>query len=495
MIVGVDFGTTNSLVAYVGPKCKLEIIPNERGSRLTPSVVYFKNEKQVLVGELARSQMLARPEQTILKVKRKMGTGHRYKVFGRDYTPSEIGGLILRKLKNYASDFLGKEVKQAVITVPAYFDDNQRQGVLHAARLAGIEVVKLLNEPTAAALAYGVHTKNEKTVLVLDFGGGTFDITLMKHSEGLFEVITTGGSTELGGSDFDEVLARWVVETVRETNGVDLATDPIALQQVYNHVERAKIDLSSVEETNIVIPYIAMSPNGPIHINLNLSRSQFEHLTKELLKRTEELILTTLEESQTGAEDVDVVVLAGGTSRMPAFRSIVCSLLPKAEIKSEINPDEVVALGAAIQAAVLEGKIRNIELKDVLPHSLGVLDDDGEFVPIIERDSTYPTSAAKIFTNAYDDQDYVEIRILQKRRGTLVDLGNFRFTSKKKWKKNEANIAVTFQINQNGVLEVSAEDLDTNEVAEVTITGGVFGGGNQNDGEMLERRGTNLEVI
>jgi len=493
VIVGIDFGTTNSLVAYVDRTLRPEIIINERGARLTPSVVYFKNDRQALVGELARSQALARPEQTILRVKRKMGTGHRYLIFGRQYTPSEIGGLIFRKLKKYASDFLGEEVKKAVVTVPAYFDDNQRQGVLQAAYLGGIEVVKLLNEPTAAALAYGVCEKESKLILVLDFGGGTFDITLMRYREGLFEVVGTGGSTELGGSDFDAVLVKWVVETVLEERGVHLEKDPIAMYQIWNHAEKLKIDLSSVHEASLVLPYLALTEDGPVHVHFTLSRQQFERLTTHLFQQAFTLIETTLKETDITPSQIDVVILSGGTSRMPLFRQTIGSMFPGAEIRSEVNPDEVVALGAAVHAAMLEGRLNHVELRDILPHSLGVRDDEGRFVPVIERGTVYPAVVTRMFTNTQDNQNQVTVEVLQERGDELLRLGHFHFFSPKKWKKEEARLAISFIVNGNGILEVVAEDTDTGETATLAITGGVFG--MAEDGEPLERRGTGIEVF
>lgn len=472
MIIGIDFGTTNTLVAYVDKSLRPQIIINERGSRITPTVVHFKNEKQVLVGELAKSQALIKPMQTILRVKRDMGTDKVYRIFNSTFTPSEIASFVFRKCKMFASEFLGEPVKKAVVTVPAYFDDNQRQAVAMAARLAGLEVVKLLNEPTAAALAYEAQDKIERIILVLDFGGGTFDITLMSYSEGVYEVLSTGGSTALGGSDFDDVLCKWVLETVKNERSVDLSKDPIALQQIYRHVEQAKIDLSSVLETSIVIPYVALSPEfGPIHINIALSREQFEHLTRSLILRAEELIEKVLIDANVHPDQVDYVIFSGGTSRMPAFKDLVAKMFPDSKKLSEINPDEVVAIGAAKMAAILEGRLRNIELKDILPHSLGVLDDDDQFVPIIERGTIYPCVETKLFTNTRDDQNSVIIKVLQKREDDLVELGDFVLTSQKVWRKGEADIAVSFEITHDGVLNVTAEEINTGEVQSVTIAG------------------------
>lgn len=496
MIVGIDLGTTNSLVAWVNKEGKPEIIVNERGSRLTPSVVHFKNEKQVVVGELARSQMFLYPEQTVVRVKRKMGLPFRYTIFGREYTSSEISGLILRKLKSYAEAYLGKSVDRAVITVPAYFDDNQRQATLKAAQLAGITVMKLLNEPTAAALAYNLHAKKESNLLVLDFGGGTFDISLIHFSQGLFEVVATGGSTELGGSDIDDALVQYVVDTVKETEGVDLSQDPVALQQVYFHVERAKIDLSTVQETTVVIPYIALSEKGPVHVRLPISRERLNNLCSHVFKEIERLIEETLERAHVSKEWVQTVIFVGGSSRIPHFRKVVEGIFsgPSVSFCDNLNPDEVVALGAAIQAGIFEGKVREVELRDVLPHSLGILDDEGVFIPILERGTVYPATSSRLFTNARDDQEEVIIEVLQERDGNqLVSLGNFCFQSGRRWKKGEANLEVVFSLDGSGVLNVSAVDVDTGKVEQATIVGGLWRGEQETD--FQERRGPGLEVI
>ncbi len=473
MIVGIDFGTTNSVVAYIDKDGKASVVINERGGRLTPSVVYFKNENDIYVGEIAKSQILLKPDQTIAKVKRKIGTDYTYKVFGREFKPYEIAAFIFRKLKQYTEEFLGEEIDKAVVTVPAYFNDNQRQGVVKAATSSGITVVKLLNEPTAAALAYGIESDKEKNVLILDLGGGTFDITVMRQSRGVYEVLATGGSTELGGTDFDEILVKWLIDEFKTDTGVDISGDPIAIQQVYNAVERAKIDLSDIAETSIVIPYISMSEAGPLHINKTITRELFEGLSRELIDRIFILVSDTLKEAGFTEDDIDVLVFSGGASRMPFFRKI-SERFKNAQVKSEINPDEVVALGAAIQAGMIEGVIKNIELRDILPHALGILDDKGEFVEIIPKGTTYPVTSTELFTNTEDDQDTVTIQILQENEEGAVSLGKFHFKSSKKWKKGEANIAVTFSLNKNGILEVSAEDIDTGEIEEITITDTIF---------------------
>lgn len=470
MILGIDFGTTNTLVAYVDKSLKPIIIPNERGSNIAPTAVHFKNKRQVLVGELAKSQVLLKPDQTVVNVKRNMGTEAKYEIFGELFTPSEIGSFVFRKCKKIAKDFFGYDVDKAVVTVPAYFDDNQRQAVVMAAKLAGLEVVKLLNEPTAAALAYDVD--KEANILVLDFGGGTFDITLMHYEKGLYKVLATGGSSFLGGIDFDKVIAKWIIDTMKEEKGVDLSKDPIALQQVYNHSEKAKIDLSTVSETNIVIPYIALSAeHGPVHVNLTLTQERFNNLAKDLLEKSVELIKSVIKDAGMKSNNIDIVLFSGGTSRIPMFRKIVNEICPNAEKLGEFNPAEVVAIGAAKMAAVIEGRMKNVELLDIVPHSLGVRDDEGLFIPIIEKGTPYPTISTRLFTNTRDDQNNVIIQVLQNRENEIIELGDFELISKNKWKKNEANIAVSFQITHDGILNVFAEETNTGEMQEVTIHG------------------------
>ena len=469
MIVGIDFGTVNSSVSYIDDDLKPQIIVNERGVRLTPSVVYFKNSEEVIVGEIAKSQRLVKPEQTILLVKRKIGEDYKYNIFECEYFPPEIASFIFRKLKQYTSDYLNKEINRAVITVPAYFDDNQRQGVLLAAKLAGMEVVKLLNEPTAAALAYNLDPTIDQNVLVLDFGGGTFDLTLLNSHNGIYKVLSTKGNTNLGGIDFDKVIVNWILDTIKKKDGIDLSNDTVALQQIWNAAEKAKIDLSSVEETNIVIPYIAINENGPYHINITLTRGRFENLSIDLLLKAKKLILEVLKDANLTPDQIDKVILAGGTSRIPAFKKIIKNIFEKSEILGTINPDEVVALGAAVQAGIIEGKLQNIELKDIVSHTLGILNDDGQFVPIIEKGTSYPTSSTKMFTNTRDNQNSVIIKVLQEHNDNLIELGNLEYVSEFYWKKEEANISVTFYIDINGVLKVIAEDLDHGNKKELNL--------------------------
>lgn len=441
MIVGIDFGTTNSLIA------NSEIFVNERGSRITPSIVFFRKENEILVGDLAKSQMYIRPDRVVLNVKRDLGKGKEYIIYKKKFKAEEIASFIFRKLKKIVNE----EITDAVVTVPAYFDDNQRNGVLEAASLAGLNVVKLLNEPVAAAIAYGINEKDKK-VLVLDFGGGTFDITLMEIKNDVFNVIKTGGSSELGGIDFDKSIVDWIVNTIYERDGINLGNDPVALQQIYNHVESAKIDLSVVDNTDIVIPYISTLNNRPYHLNINITRDIFLNISNKLIEKIKELII------ENANDDISEIIFVGGSSRLFFFKDLVKKIFPDKKIISDLNPEELVVKGAGIYSQVIEGK-NNIILKDILPHSLGVLDDEGNFIEILKKGMHYPTSETEIFTNTHDNQDTIIIKVLQRKNNEMVNLGNFEFKFSNKWKKNEARIAVNFSLNINGVLEISAEDM------------------------------------
>jgi len=496
VIVGIDLGTTNSLVAYINREGKPEIIVNERGSRLTPSAVYFKSDREVLVGELARSQMVLKADRTVCYIKRHMGSDYRVNISGREYTPPEISGLVLRKLVQYAEKHLGQPVEAAVVTVPAYFNDNQRQATLQAGRLAGLKILKLLNEPTAAALAYGLQSGSHEHVLVLDIGGGTFDITLMENDGGACRVVAVGGCTTLGGVDFDNRLIRHILDTFRETHGIDLSADKVACQQVQIHAERARIDLSTVNECSVLIPYITMGTNGPVHLNQTIRREEFEHIASDLFGEIESLITQTLAKAGVGPDWVDVVVLAGGASRMPGFQQVVRKVFGDVEVKNDINPDEVVALGAAVQAGILAGEIDDIDFYDVTSHTLGVEDDTGEFVPVIPANTLYPVTRSRLFTTVEDDQEEVIIHILQRdelqpEASAPVSLGRFHLSGIKKAPAGVPNIEVTFAIDRNGVLNVSARDTDTGIANQVEITGLDLCG----DGPGLNRRGPALTVV
>ncbi len=498
MIVGIDLGTTNSLVAYINQEGKAEIIINERGSRLTPSVVYFKNEQEVMVGELARSQLILKSDRTVSAIKRKMGDNYQVKVGERSYTPTEISALILRKLLQYAQAYLGQDIEAAVVTVPAYFNDNQRQATLLAGKQAGIKILKLLNEPTAAALAYGFsHPGHAQKIMVLDIGGGTFDITLMEYCGDLYKVIGTGGSNRLGGMDFDRRLVECIMETFRATSGIDLAHDPIALQQIYISAEKAKIDLSTVNECTVLIPYITMGPTGPLHLNQTVRREQFNHICGNLFDEITALIKQTLAGAGVAESWVEVVVLAGGASRMSGFKELVAHLFPGVELRAEINPDEVVALGAALEGSILSGEFRDVELHDVTSHTLGLEDDKGEFVVLIPANSPYPVSRSSLFTTVNDFQEEVIIHILQRdemgdaSEAKRVSLGQFHLAGIQKASAGEPSIDVTFNIDANGILNVAAMDIDTGTRNQVEITEPGYAGGDK----ILARRGKGLTVL
>ncbi|MGI5920899.1 MAG: Hsp70 family protein [Syntrophomonadaceae bacterium] len=497
MVVGIDLGTTNSLVAFINKEGKPEIIINERGSRLTPSVVCFKNDQEVLVGELARSQLILKKDRTVSDIKRHMGSNHEIVIGQRAYNPAEISALILRKVMQYAQRYLGEEVEAAVVTVPAYFNDNQRQATLMAGELAGLKILKLLNEPTAAALAYGSILERQEHTLVLDLGGGTFDITLMEHEDKVCRVICTGGSTLLGGVDFDNRLAGYILRTFMETTGIDLSTDPVAMQQIQINAEKAKIDLSTVNDCSILIPYITVGERGPVHLNQVITREEFTFLCTDLFQQIKDLIKQTMARAEVDEKWVDAVVLAGGASRMPGFRCLVEDMFPQVEIKADINPDEVVALGAALEAGMLSGKVDYVDLYDVTSHTLGIEDDEGHFIPLIPANVPYPVVESKLFTTVQDQQEEVIIHILQTdelgegNKGPGVSLGKFHLAGIQKAKAGEPSIDVTFSIDRNGVLQVTALDIDTGMENQVQITEVSYSHGNK----LLARRGTGLKVM
>lgn len=495
--MGIDLGTTNSLVAFVNREGKAEIIINERGGRLTPSVVYFKNEQEVMIGEMARNQAMLKAGQTVSSIKRHMGKDLQVDISGRSYSPVEISALILRKLAAYAKEYLGQEIKAAVVTVPAYFDDNQRQATYLAGELAGLKILQLLNEPTAAALAYAAEQAEKEHILVLDLGGGTFDITFMEYREGICRVKATGGSSSLGGMDFDRRLTEYIVQNFREVNGIDLGSDMVAMQQIYINAEKAKLDLSTVQESSLLVPYISMGSTGPLHINQPLQREQFNHLCRELYQELRELITQTLERAGVDENWVDVVVFAGGSSRMPGFRELVADIFPTAAIRTEINPDEVVAMGAALKAGMLSGQVKDVKLFDVTSHTLGIEDYEGKFIPLIAANTPYPCVEAKLFTTVEDQQEEVIIHILQRDEMSepdsetgYISLGRFHLSGIRKAAIGEASIDVTFSIDGNGILHVSALDIDTGRQNEIEINGV----GYHSEGQLF-RRGANLRVM
>jgi len=488
-VIGIDLGTTNSLVAYI-KETKPEIIPNERGSRVTPSVVMFK-EGETIVGELAKNQQVLNSDHTVANVKLLMGEDHSFEIDGKDYNPSEISSFILSKLKKYSERYLEKEIKEVVITVPAYFDDRQREATLKAAELSGLKVLKLLNEPTAAALTYGYDKKEDGNFLVLDMGGGTLDITLMECKDKVFRVRGVGGSTSIGGNNFDQAIIQFILEDFKKINSIDLSQDRIASQQVAINAEKAKKDLSSVETTHITIPYITVTKEGPMHLNCTLTREQFDHLIADTIKKIRQHIIETFEESDLTVDWIDSVILVGGSTRVPAVEKLVSMLileeldLPENKkkdinlfmndyLRREIHPDEAVALGAGIMAGILEGTLKDIEFHDITSHNLGLEDDEGEFIPLIEKGTVYPAQSSRLFTTSQDYQEEVCIHILQdrglKEQKEYVSLGMFQLPCNKELKKGEPNIDVTFKIDSNGVLIVSAVDIDTNEIKEIKIS-------------------------
>lgn len=497
MIVGIDLGTSNSLVAFINREGKAEIIINERGSRLTPSVVYFKNEQEVMVGELARSQLILKADRTVSSIKREMGTNYQVDMGERSYTPPEISALILRKLLQYAQEYLEQEITAAVVTVPAYFNDNQRQATLLAGELAGIRILKLLNEPTAAALAYGVNREEKENILVLDIGGGTFDITLMAYQDEVCQVLCIGGSSQLGGLDFDKQMVTHILETFKMSSGIDLSADPIALQQIHINAEKAKVDLSSVNECSILVPYITMGAQGPVHLNQTLRREEFNHICSHLFKEITELIEQTFTRAGVSKEWVQAVVLAGGASRMAGFKDLVKQLFPGVELRAEINPDEVVALGAALEGGMLAGELSDVELHDVTGHTLGIEDNQGEFVALIPANTPYPISESRLFTTVNDFQEEVIIHILQRDEmgdsgeGVNVSLGKFHLENIQKAKAGQPSIDVTFTIDENGILNVSALDIETGTQNEIQITETGYVDVNK----ILARRGRDLKIL
>ncbi|MBF0242802.1 MAG: Hsp70 family protein [Desulfamplus sp.] len=478
-VIGIDLGTTNSLVSFIKNSAP-RIIPNERGERMTPSVVFFDDQKRAIVGFMAKNQAVLNADRTVSEVKLLMGREHIYTIQDKTYTPVDISAIILEKLKTQAEGYLGAKVDRAVITVPAYFDDRQRDDTLKAAQKAGLKVLRLLNEPTAAALTYGMSHTTGANLLVIDLGGGTFDITLMEYNDKKFRVRGVGGSTNIGGSYFDRQIVDYLLKKFQAEHGVDLSADSIALQQLVIHAERAKVDLSATDETRIIIPYITAGTKGPLHLNELLTRQQFEHLISPILDQMEEQIKATFVQADLEPDWVDTVIFVGGSTRVPAVDSLVQRLSSQSssssstppEVRRDINPDEAVARGAAIMAGILEGTIEGIEFHDITPHDLGIEDDKGNFISILPRGAAYPAEAYRFFTTTEDHQDKVVINILQQVGMTdknLVSLGLFSLKTDPNLLEGEPQIDVTFNIDENGMLKVSALDVDTGEQREVTI--------------------------
>ena len=471
--VGIDLGTTNSVISTLEGGDP-QVIANAEGHRTTPSVVAFAKNGEVLVGEQAKRQSITNPERTVRSVKRHIGTDWGVEIDGKNYTAQEISARILQKLKRDAEAFLGEPITEAVITVPAYFGDAQRQATKEAGQIAGLEVLRIVNEPTAASLAYGLDKEHDHQILVFDLGGGTFDVSVLEIGEGVFEVKATSGDTQLGGDDWDERIIDWLVANFKNDHGVDLAKDPMALTRLKEAAEKAKIELSSVQETEINLPFITATPEGPIHLLTTLSRSEFEQMTEDLLERTRAPFGQVIKDAGVSVGDVDHIILVGGSTRMPAVQALVKELAGKDPSKG-VNPDEVVALGAAIQAGVLTGDVKGILLLDVTPLTLGVETEGGVSTKMIERNTTIPTRRSEIFTTAADSQPEVEIHVLQGERAMANDnksLGRFKLQGIPPAPRGIPQIEVTFDIDANGIVSVSAKDLGTGKSQQVTITGG-----------------------
>ena len=470
--VGIDLGTTNSVVAVLEGG-EPTVIANAEGNRTTPSIVAFKGE-EVLVGELAKRQAITNPDNTVRSIKRQIGTNWKEKFENKEYTPQEVSARILQKLKRDAESYIGEDVTDAVITVPAYFNDAERQATKEAGQIAGLNVLRIINEPTAAALAYGLENNEDQKILVYDLGGGTFDVSVLEISEGVFEVKSTSGDSKLGGDDWDERVMEWLVDNFKSSTGIDISEDKMAMQRIKEGAEKAKIELSSTTETEVNLPFITANDSGPQHLLEKLSRSEFEKITSDLVDRTKDPVNKAVKDAGLSFSDIQHIILVGGSTRIPAVQALVKSMTGKDPSKG-VNPDEVVASGAAIQAGVLKGDVKDVLLLDVTPLTLGVETKGGIMTKMIERNTTIPTKRSETFSTADDGQTQVEIHVLQGEREMASgnkSLGKFNLTDIPSAKAGTPQIEVTFDIDANGIVNVNAKDLGTGKEQAITITGG-----------------------
>jgi molecular chaperone DnaK len=470
-IIGIDLGTTNSCVAVMEGGEPV-VIANAEGNRTTPSIVAFSKSGERLVGQVAKRQAVTNPDRTVISIKREMGSNHKVNIDGKQYSPQEISAMILQKLKTDAESYLGETISQAVITVPAYFSDAQRQATKDAGRIAGLDVLRIINEPTAASLAYGLDKETDQKILVFDLGGGTFDVSILEIGDGVFEVLATNGNTRLGGDDFDMRVVDWMIDGFRRDQGIDLRNDKMAMQRLREAAEKAKIELSSVTTTNINLPYITADASGPKHMDMTLTRAKFDELTMDLVEKTVGPTKNALSDAGLKPQDIEKILLVGGSTRTPSVQDMVRKLFGKEPFKG-INPDECVAIGAAIQAAVLTGDVTGLLLLDVTPLSLGIETMGGVFTKIIDRNTTIPTKKSQVFSTAADGQTQVEVHILQGERELAQynkTLGKFNLDGIAPAPRGVPQIEVTFDIDANGIAHVSAKDLGTNREQHITIT-------------------------
>ncbi len=470
-VVGIDLGTTNSCIAVMEGS-EAVVIANAEGERTTPSVVGFSKSNERLVGRIARRQAITNPERTVLSIKRRMGTDYKADIDGKKYTPQEISAMILQKMKTDAEAYLGEKITQAVITVPAYFTDSQRQATKDAGKIAGLEVLRIINEPTAAALAYGLDKDETQTILVFDLGGGTFDVSILEIGDGVFEVKATSGNNRLGGDDFDDKIINWLVDEFKKENGIDLRNDKMSLHRLKEAAEKSKHELSGVMSTDINIPYITATQEGPLHLERTLTRAKFNEMTADLVEKTMGPLRQALKDSGLKGTQIDKVILVGGSTRIPAVQDAIKNFIGKEPFKG-INPDEVVAVGAAIQAGVLSGEVTDVVLLDVTPLSLGIETLGGVFTRIIDRNTTIPTAKSQVFTTAGDNQTSVDIHVLQGERKMAqhnVTLGRFQLTGIPSAPRGVPQVEVKFDIDVNGIVHVTAKDLATSKEQKITIT-------------------------